>query len=82
MAKSTESIAEFYKHKFADLSENLKSDIGQFNVFRIEEQIRARTTSPTFIRRDFFKIMLFLVRIMNKAPFLLLFYAPPNALLS
>jgi hypothetical protein len=59
MAKSTESIEEFYKHKFANLSENLKKDIGQFNVFRIEEQIKAGRTSPTFIRRDFFKIMLF-----------------------
>ena len=59
MAKSTESIEEFYKHKFANLSENLKTDISQFNVFRIEEQIRAGRTSPTFIRRDFFKIMLF-----------------------
>lgn len=59
MTKSTESIEKFYKHKFADLSENLKKDIGQFNAFRIEEQIWAGTTSPTFIRRDFFKIMLF-----------------------
>jgi AraC-like DNA-binding protein len=59
MAKSTESIEDFYKHKFADLSENLRKDIGQFNVFRIEDQIRAGKVSPAFIRRDFFKIMLF-----------------------
>lgn len=59
MEKSTESIEEFYKHKFANLADNLKKEIGQFNVFRIEDQIKAGTTSPTFIRRDFFKIMLF-----------------------
>jgi len=59
MAKSTESIEDFYKHKFAILSENLKKNIGQFNVFRIEEQIKAGKVSPAFVRRDFFKIMLF-----------------------
>jgi len=35
--KSTELIEDFYKHKFADSSENLKKNIGQFNVVRIEE---------------------------------------------
>lgn len=59
MAKSTESIEEFYKHKFANLSESVKRDFGQFNVFRIEDQISAERTSPTFIQRDFYKIMLF-----------------------
>ncbi len=59
MAKTTESLEEFYKHKFNELSENLKRDIGQFNVFNIEDQIHSNTTSPTNIRRDFFKKMLF-----------------------
>jgi AraC family transcriptional regulator, transcriptional activator of pobA len=59
MAKATESFEEFYKHKFNDLSENFKKDVGQFNVFRIEDRIQSGTTSPTYIRRDFFKIMLF-----------------------
>ncbi|WP_184549215.1 helix-turn-helix domain-containing protein [Mucilaginibacter sp. FT3.2] len=59
MIKATESLEEFYKHKFNDLSENIKKDIGQFNVFRIEDRIQSGTTSPTYIRRDFFKIMLF-----------------------
>jgi len=59
MAKLTESLEEFYKHKFIDLAENLKNDIGQFNVFRIGDRVRSGTTSPTYIRRDFYKIMLF-----------------------
>jgi AraC family transcriptional activator of pobA len=59
MAKSTETLEEFYRHKFNGLSENLKRDIGQFNVFRIEDRISSGTTSPTYIRRDFFKIMFF-----------------------
>jgi AraC-like DNA-binding protein len=59
MAKATESLEEFYKHKFIDVSENLKKDVGQFNVFRIEEHIQTGIATPTYIRRDFFKIMLF-----------------------
>jgi AraC-like DNA-binding protein len=59
MAKSTESLEEFYKHKFNTLSQNHSRHIGQFNVFRIEDRIATNTTSATYIRRDFFKIMLF-----------------------
>ncbi|WP_264537817.1 helix-turn-helix domain-containing protein [Flavobacterium sp. N1736] len=59
MAKSTESLEEFYKHKFNDLAQNISRHSGQFNVFRIEDRIAANTTSVTYIRRDFFKIMLF-----------------------
>lgn len=59
MAKLSESLEEFYKFKFPELSTELKTDIGQFNVFRIEERLHSRTTSLTYIRRDFFKIMLF-----------------------
>lgn len=58
MGKTTESLEEFYKHKFNVLSDSLKKDIGRFNVFRIEDRIQSGTTSPTYIRRDFFKIML------------------------
>ncbi|MBF4516988.1 AraC family transcriptional regulator [Flavobacterium sp. ANB] len=59
MSGSTESLEEFYKQKFKDLSENFKKDIGQFNVFRIEDRIAEGVTSPSYIRRDFYKIMLF-----------------------
>lgn len=59
MAKATESLEQFYKDKLGGLAEDPQKNMGQFNVFRIEDRIRTGTTSPTFIRRDFFKIMLF-----------------------
>lgn len=59
MAKATASLEAFYRDKFGSLSEDLQKNIGQFNVFRIEDRVRTGTTSPTFVRRDFFKIMLF-----------------------
>ncbi|NML39575.1 AraC family transcriptional regulator [Chitinophaga sp. G-6-1-13] len=59
MAKVTESLEQFYRDKYGSLSEDFQKSIGQFNVFRIEDRVRTGTTSPTFIRRDFFKIMLF-----------------------
>jgi AraC family transcriptional activator of pobA len=59
MAKLTESLEQFYRDKYGSLSDDFQKNNGQFNVFRIEDRIRTGTTSPTFIRRDFFKIMLF-----------------------
>jgi len=59
MNKATESLEEFYKCKLNDLSGHLKKNVGQFNVFRIEDRIQSGTTSPTYIRRDFFKIMFY-----------------------
>ncbi|WP_316825433.1 helix-turn-helix transcriptional regulator [Pedobacter miscanthi] len=58
MVKTTESIEEFYRHKLPGHSNDLTMNTGQFNVFRVEEQLKALRTSPNFIRRDFFKIML------------------------
>lgn len=60
MGKATESLEEFYNHKFASaLNQNLNSTKGQFNVFRIAERITTNSTSANYIRRDFYKIMLF-----------------------
>jgi len=59
MKKRTESLEQFYRDKVGNLGEEFQKNIGQFNVFRIENRIRTATSSPTFIRRDFFKIMLF-----------------------
>jgi|GEM_PF-3461061 len=58
-AKTTESLEQFYRDKYGRLSDDFQKNMGHFNVFRIEDRIRTGTTSPTFIRRDFFKIMLF-----------------------
>ncbi|WP_454045207.1 helix-turn-helix domain-containing protein [Chryseobacterium sp. Marseille-Q8038] len=59
MAKTTESLDEFYRHKYGAVSGDFPQNDGQFNIFRIEDRISTGTSSPTFIRRDFYKIMLF-----------------------
>jgi len=58
MAKATESLEEFYRHKLNKPLAN-SNHIGQFNVFRIKDQIKSNSSSPTYIRREFYKIMLF-----------------------
>lgn len=59
MVKNTESLEDFYKYKINDLSYNPGKELGQFNVFRIEDRVQSGITSPAYIRRDFYKIMLF-----------------------
>jgi len=59
MARSTESLKEFYRHKLNDTSENSGKENEQFSIFSIEENIIDGTTSPAYIRRNFYKIMLF-----------------------
>ncbi|MBE9583323.1 helix-turn-helix transcriptional regulator [Mucilaginibacter sp. JRF] len=59
MPKTTESLAEFYKQKFNVTEERLVMNVGHFDVFRIEDWINKGSSTPTYIRRDFYKIMLF-----------------------
>lgn len=59
MGKSTESLEEFYKHKLTHLSQSPGKDSGLFNIFSIEENMINGTSSPSYIRRNFYKIMLF-----------------------
>ena len=54
-----ESLAQFYKNKFGHLSENQNHGQEYFNVFNIADRVETGAVSPTFVRRDFFKIMLF-----------------------
>ncbi|PTT01841.1 AraC family transcriptional regulator [Pedobacter sp. HMWF019] len=58
MAKTTESLEEFYRHKLNKPLVN-SNHIGQFNIFSIKDQIKSNSSSPTYIRRDFYKIMFF-----------------------
>ena len=54
-----ETLEEFYKHKFSGIPANTQQEIGDFNVFVIED-----TVSPSgevtikYARRDFYKISL------------------------
>ncbi|MFC3756649.1 helix-turn-helix domain-containing protein [Chryseobacterium tructae] len=59
MAKAIETLEQFYRNKYGMLSEDFSQNEGQFNVFKIEDRIYSGMTSPTFIRRDFHKIMWF-----------------------
>jgi AraC family transcriptional regulator, transcriptional activator of pobA len=53
-----ESIEEFYQRKFNWIPDNIRSEIGHFNVFR-HEPIEAGKIKPLpYKRRDFYKIML------------------------
>lgn len=51
----TESIEEFLRHKIKWLPPVLQKDIGQFNVFRLEDCI-GTDKAPKYSRRDFYKI--------------------------
>ncbi len=54
----TQTLEEFYMHKFNWLPENLKKEIGHFNVFRMEDFNGPNTQPVQYTRRDFYKISL------------------------
>lgn len=53
-----ESLEEFYKRKFDWLPENIRNDIGHFNIFRLTFSEESKPESIPYRRRDFYKIML------------------------
>lgn len=53
-----ESLQDFYKRKIEDPSGLFSSQIGHFNLFRLEPYVEGRQTSTPYRRRDFYKIML------------------------
>jgi AraC-like DNA-binding protein len=56
--EKSESLAEFYKRKFNWLPEDLKNDLGHFNIFRLEPYIEGKMKAVPYRKRDFFKVML------------------------
>jgi len=56
---TTETLEEFYKHKFSCLPDNLSQDIGHFNVFKSEDSHIPGAKPIPYSRRDFYKISLF-----------------------
>ncbi len=54
----TETLEDFYRHKINGLPENLKQDIGHFNVFRLEDCLGPDKPPVQYSRRDFYKISL------------------------
>jgi AraC family transcriptional regulator, transcriptional activator of pobA len=53
-----ETIADFYKGKFDWMPDNLKNEIGHFNVFNLEPFVGDKAQPVPYKRRDFYKIML------------------------
>jgi AraC family transcriptional regulator, transcriptional activator of pobA len=53
-----ETIEEFYNRKFGWLPDNLRNEIGHFNVFRLAPFAGENALPIPYKRRDFFKIML------------------------
>jgi len=53
-----ETIEEFYKSKFDWMPDNIKNEIGHFNIFKLEPFVGDKAQPVPYKRRDFFKIML------------------------
>jgi len=53
-----ETIEEFYQRKFDWIPDNIRNEIGHFNVFRHEPVEPGKTKPLPYGRRDFHKIML------------------------
>lgn len=53
-----ESIEDFYKRKFDWMPDNIKNEIGHFNIFKLEPFVGSNANPVPYKRRDYFKIML------------------------
>ncbi len=56
--KKTETIEDFYKAKFNWVPDNLKKEIGHFNVFRFEDFVGKKAKPVPYSRKDYYKISL------------------------
>lgn len=54
----TETIQEFYKRKFDWVPDNIRNNIGHFNVFKLEPFVGTNARPVPYQRRDFYKLML------------------------
>jgi len=53
-----ETLEEFYRRKFDWLPENIRNDIGHFNIFHLQYSDESKPESIPYRRRDFYKVML------------------------
>ncbi len=56
--KTVENLEDFYKRKFDFIPENLRREIGHFNVFKLDDFTGKNAKPVPYKRRDFYKIML------------------------
>jgi len=53
-----EKIEDFYKRKFDWMPDNIRSEIGHFNVFKLGPFVGKNASPVPYKRRDYYKIML------------------------
>ncbi len=53
-----ETIEDFYKNKFNWIPDNLKNELGHFNVFNLEPLVEGKLPLSPYKRREFYKVML------------------------
>jgi len=53
-----ETIEEFYKRKFDWMPDNIRNEIGHFNVFKLDPFVGSNAKPVPYQRRDYYKIML------------------------
>jgi AraC-like DNA-binding protein len=56
--RNIETIEEFYQRKFGGIPENIRHEIGHFNVFKLDPFVGSGAKPVPYRRRDYFKIML------------------------
>lgn len=56
--RNIETIEEFYTRKFGGIPENIRKEIGHFNVFKLDPFVGENAKPVPYARRDYFKIML------------------------
>ncbi len=56
--KDTSTIEDFYRHKLNWMPDNLKKEIGHFNVFKLDDFTGAGAKPIPYNRKDYFKISL------------------------
>lgn len=53
-----ETITDFYKRKFDWVPDNIRNEIGHFNIFKLEPFVGDKAQPVPYKRRDYYKIML------------------------
>jgi AraC-like DNA-binding protein len=56
--RTVETIEEFYTRKFGGMPEDIRKEIGHFNVFKLDPFVGNNAKPVPYRRRDYFKIML------------------------
>jgi len=56
--RKIETIEEFYTRKFGGVPDDIRKEIGHFNVFKLDPFVGENARPVPYARRDYFKIML------------------------